>query len=74
MKVKFKNGYMGRETRECWVEPDVIVEIDDSERHLIDNGLAVLVEKETIEQSADPVIKPRRTRKVRDNGIKKDAD
>ncbi len=71
MRVKFKHGYMGRETREQWVEPGVIIEIDDSERHLIDNGLAieVLDDIETSSTELD-VKKPRgRKRKVSNDGI-----
>jgi len=54
IKVKFPNGYRGRETNEIYIPPGMEYEIPDEERHLIDVGLAVEVTE------PEPEDKPKR--------------
>lgn len=60
MKVKFKSGYMGRETHNVWIPAGVEYEIDDEEHHLIDVGLAV-----EVKEPAQPVEPEPKTVKVK---------
>lgn len=67
MKVKFPGGYMGRETMEKYIDPETVFELPDEAQHLIDVGLAVLVDKQII------IAEPERPKTTRAKRARKDG-